>query len=95
MTEGISAEKQVETCLNEVEKCQVFVGILGQRYGWKPEIKNSSIIKTILKKKGCDHLPLGKVSITEIEMEYGGLSQDSNDKKNSFFFLREDLQGFS
>merc|ERR1711971_1280797 len=27
VVEGITVEKQVETCLNQVEKCQVFVGI--------------------------------------------------------------------
>ena len=91
LAEGISAEKQVETCLNEVDKCQIFVGILGQRYGWKPAVGNSAIVKTLLKKRGCDHLPLGDISITELEMEYGALSQESSAKKNSFFFLRDEI----
>ena len=42
---GVTAtmpDQQVEACLNEVEKCDIFIGVLGQRYGWKPEIKPNS-----------------------------------------------------
>ena len=64
---------------------------MGQRYGWKPAVGNSAIVKTLLKKQGCDHLSLGDISITELEMEYGVLSQESSAKKNSFFFLRDEI----
>lgn len=68
--EGIEAEKQVEACLDQVDKCDIFVGILGHRYGWQPPVQNSEKIKNMLGKRGCSHLPLGQVSITQMEIEY-------------------------
>ena len=42
---GVSSrmpDQQVEACLTEIDKCGFFVGILGQRYGWKPRIGRHS-----------------------------------------------------
>ena len=86
--ETISAEKQVQTCLDEIDKCDFFVGVLGERYGWKPPIENSLMIKSRLESHGCSNLPLGEVSITELEIEYGVLSR-RDARKNAFFFIRD------
>jgi telomerase protein component 1 len=86
---GISAEKQVEACLSEIDRCHLFVGLLGERYGWKPAIQDSIRIKNKLQNKGCDSdLKLGNVSVTEIEMEYGALCRKDTSKSHAFFFLR-------
>lgn len=89
LAEGVAAEKQVETCLQQIDKCDIFVGILGQRYGWKPPIENSLKIKNMLMKRGCSRAleHLGQMSITELEMEYAALWENGNCK--SFFFIRD------
>ena len=35
--ETARSNKTLEVCLGEVSKCQFFVGLLGERYGWVPE----------------------------------------------------------
>ena len=79
---GLSPEKQVEICLDEIEKSSLFIGILGERYGWKPQIQEPKLLQR-LQHKIQDTLDVGNVSMTELEMLYNGLNE------NSFYFIRD------
>lgn len=76
--------RNLEICLSEVSNCDLFIGILGERYGWIPsakEIPSSPEFDWIR-----DH-PNKNASITELEMHLGALSQPT--KRNAFFFFRD------
>lgn len=54
--------RQVRACIEEIEKCQIFVGFLGNRYGWKPafgDLRSSTNPEAIqlLAKIGDFYLP--------------------------------------
>ena len=38
--ESVFHRQQVEACLDEIDRSNIFVGILGERYGWKPKLKD-------------------------------------------------------
>lgn len=42
---GARTEEPIETCLSEVEKCEVFIGILGMRYGSIDEKTGKSFVQ--------------------------------------------------
>ena len=88
-------DQQVEACLNEIDKSDIFIGILGNRYGWKPKIvQNSKTMKKLIE-KGLSHLAEQDMSMTEIEMEYGVLTPRMAEKmKNSAFFYIRDHNSF-
>ncbi len=93
---GITADKQVEAILDEIDKCHLFLGFLGERYGWKPQIplnKNVQLSRR-LEARGCADLDsllaAGEVSITELEMKYAALMKSTSlGKGDAFFFLRD------
>ena len=85
---NVTAEKQVEICLNAIDKSQLFIGILADRYGWKPELQTGSRLAQKINSRiqgNTDLLYDPKMSMTEIEMLYNGF-----DGTNSFYFLRDD-----
>eukprot|EP00111_Clytia_hemisphaerica_P016572 TCONS_00049092-protein len=75
------SDKQLELCLSEVQKADLFVGMLGERFGWVPtkykveDEENLGWVKDM--PKGC--------SMTELEMR-GFLREDSNASKALFLF---------
>ncbi len=88
---GIS---EVLACLREAWKCQLFVGLLGERYGWKPGFnlklleqeveRGNGRAKELLEmlKTGMSSQSLeelGSMSVTEIEMETVGLVEDCDE----------------
>lgn len=81
--------KVIRTCLDEIDNSKpYFIGILGDRYGWQPDLKDLIIDKETLYKYPwlsddiCKHL-----SMTEIEMQYGVLRRKG--AVNSAFYIKK------
>lgn len=80
--EEAQSGKSIQLCLDEVAKCDFFIGMLGERYGWAP-----------LEYEVPDHerfnwlkaYPKGR-SITELEMN---LAMETNAREKTFFYLRD------
>lgn len=79
--------KVLEICFNEIENSvPFFIGIIGNRYGWRPNISDINIdvfdkfeaIKGYIEK----HL-----SVTEMEMQFGVLERA--DKMHAYFFIND------
>lgn len=78
--------KVLELCLQEIDRAiPFFIGIIGQRYGWQPEVEEFS--KSEFLKQ---HYPWiendlkNHLSVTEIEMQYGVLRRE--ERINAVFF---------
>ncbi len=100
--DGIS---EVLTCLREAERCQLFVGFLGERYGWKPQIslaqlevenqrrgskKARELLGMLKLRMEKERLSeLSEMSITEMEMELAALGRKEEVMERAFFFLRD------
>ena len=41
--EATKGKSTLALCLSQVAKCQLFVGLLGERYGWVPDQYHVSI----------------------------------------------------
>jgi hypothetical protein len=84
---GVTEEQNsVDLCLDEIDRCQYFIGILGHRYGTVPshsdlreDIRDSDKYKYLLKHEGG--------SITALEIEYGALRTRA-EQGRSFIYLR-------
>lgn len=82
----------VEVCLKSVKECNVFIGLLGERYGSKPNLRD-------LKKnpKMKSEFPFleddikNQLSMTEIEMQYGVL-RDPQHRISCFCFRSKIMQ---
>lgn len=61
--------RTLELCLSEVSKCQYFIGILGERYGYVPESYN---VPDTPEYDWVRDYPKG-ASVTELEMHLGVL----------------------
>ncbi|XP_076824708.1 telomerase protein component 1-like isoform X1 [Clavelina lepadiformis] len=79
--------QSVKVCLDEVKRSQLFVGLLGTRYGWVPKAAD-------LPQDGefawIHDLP-DKRSITELEMLQGALQNKSEMKERAFFYIRDGI----
>jgi nephrocystin-3 len=78
--------KIIRICLEEIDKCRpYFLGILGSRYGWRPQISDIETDEELLKiypwlrKFAADNK-----SIVELEFTYGALQ--SQDEGSAFFY---------
>nr|XP_042710923.1 telomerase protein component 1 [Chrysemys picta bellii] len=79
-------ERQLELCLSEVARSQLFVGILGERYGYVP--REYSLPDTP-QYEWVKSYPRGR-SITELEvMQFLSSRRDSGSAAQAFFYLRE------
>ena len=63
----------MELCLDEARNCDVFVGVLGERYGWVPDMPDNS----------------DGYSVTELEMQTAVLSDPDHNRQKGFFFIRD------
>ena len=86
MSEEAAAQKVLETCLNEIDRCDGYmICLLGNRYGWVPDYTRLTTLQ--------DHgitLP-HPVSVTELEIQYGILQRNKGEK--SVIFLRDEVTG--
>ncbi|XP_078394240.1 telomerase protein component 1-like, partial [Cetorhinus maximus] len=84
--EASRGNRQLDLCLSEVCRCQLFVGILGERYGqllpeyWLPNVPQFEWVKSYPKHR----------SITELEMmQFLRLSGGDSSSRMSFFYTRD------
>ncbi|TFJ99854.1 vimentin-type intermediate filament-associated coiled-coil protein [Platysternon megacephalum] len=79
-------ERQLELCLSEVARSQLFVGILGERYGYIPREYS---LPDAPQYEWVKSYPRGR-SITELEvMQFLSSRRDSGSAAQAFFYLRE------
>lgn len=79
--------KVVEICLKEIENSiPFFIGILGDRYGWIPGMKDISD-STIRRYDNVKDYLKREISVTEMEMQFGVLERPEN--MNAFFYIKE------
>ena len=79
------SHKALEICLQEISKCQYFVGLLGQRYGW---IQEDYSVPDAPEFDWLKELPKGK-SITEVEMHHAALCDADKAVGKAFFYFRD------
>lgn len=90
-------ESVVELCLNEIENSQpFFLGIIGDRYGTCPPIKEYYDNNNLQSRFGRwlkDAFDSGK-SYTEIEMQFGAFMQmdKANQKGQTVFFVKKGIK---
>ena len=81
--------KVIEICIDEINRTRpFFIGLVGERYGWIPD-ENEMEKNRHLKEKYPwikDYIDR-RCSITEIEMQYGVLNNDSI--QDAYFFLKK------
>lgn len=98
---GINSEETergdiLRICLDEVEQSRpFFIGLLGQRYGWVPELGQSGLSKQEEEDR-YDGIVLqsmlNKRSITEMEILCGVLQAPKNKPIDAFFYFKSDHQ---
>ena len=79
--------KVIEICLREIENSiPFFIGIVGTRYGWCPEI--SDVSESVIERyeQITDYIN-NHYSITEMEMQFGVLERQEN--MNAFFYIKK------
>jgi len=85
--------RQVRACIDEIDKCHFFVGFLGERYGWKPDLSpifESDHFEAKALAQKIRHVYKPGMSITELEMNYAALGSSPASKRDRvFFFLRD------
>ncbi|MBN2088152.1 tetratricopeptide repeat protein [candidate division KSB1 bacterium] len=82
INEGKVEQKVLKSCLDEIQRNHtIFIGILGERYGWIPENIPDDLIA------GLGLEPLHGKSVTELEIIYGVL-RNPGISKNAFFYFR-------
>lgn len=78
--------QSIQLCLDEVNRCDMFLGLVGERYGWAPEQYNVGTDHPRF--DWLKHYPTGR-SITELEMHHAALSRVGDNARKSFFYLRD------
>lgn len=76
--------RQLEICLREAMKADLFIGILGERFGWVPDNYN---VDDQVGLEWLKEMPSG-CSMTELEMR-GFLQKDKSSPAKALFFFRE------
>jgi hypothetical protein len=86
MSEEESSYKVLRTCLDEIDRSRpIFVGFLGNRYGWVPKARDVASV-TQSKQYPLDDLDK---SVTALEIEYGALRSVATPR--CLFYFREGL----
>jgi len=82
--------KVVRTCLEEIEKCRpYFIGIIGNRYGWVPELHEILVDPELLEKyPWVEDLVLNGTSVTEMEFVHGVFRAPDVEGDCAFFYHR-------
>ena len=83
--------KVVEVCLNEIENSHpFFIGLLGERYGWCPSVKELMKNENLRDRYGWLEKDLKEgLSVTEIEMQYGVLR--SKEPIHAYFYIKRGM----
>nr|KAG5700929.1 hypothetical protein BaRGS_034214 [Batillaria attramentaria] len=80
--------RTLELCLQELTKCQLFVGLLGERYGWVAQPVSAARTRPEF---DCVRQYKQGASVTELEMHFGALSDIPKTKGRAVFFIRDSL----
>jgi len=80
----------IRTCLEEVEKCRpYFIGMIGNRYGWTPELHEILIDPELLGKfPWIEEIAMQGASLTEMEFIHGVFDAPEVDGDYAFFYHR-------
>lgn len=73
--------RNISICLQAVQKCDIFIGLLGDRYGWVPKSYGFSDEST----KWLEEYPKGR-SITELEIAQAAFQRHADNKMCLFYF---------
>ena len=79
------SHKALEICLSEISRCNYFIGLLGNRYGWVPEkyeVPDSAEYDWV------KEYQQGR-SITELEMYHAAICNPDKAVGKAFFYFRE------
>lgn len=94
ITEEAAKEGRViETCLREIEDARpFFIGIIGHRYGWAPQVSDLGEYANDLQQKypWLKQAINDQISITEMEMQHAALMNLNDEKMNAAFYIRSD-----
>ena len=77
--------RALEICLSEVARCQFFIGMLGERYGWVPD---KYVVPDTPQFDWVREYPAG-ASVTELEMYSAALCKPADAVGKAFFFFRD------
>ncbi|XP_029437372.1 LOW QUALITY PROTEIN: telomerase protein component 1 [Rhinatrema bivittatum] len=83
--EETRGNRQLSLCLSEVSRCQLFLGILGERYGYVPDDYN---VPDVPEHEWLRSYPKGR-SITELEIMQFLNQGGSSDLPRAFLYLRD------
>lgn len=80
--------KVIEICIDEINRTRpFFIGLVGERYGWIPDEQEIQKNRHLEEKYPWVREYIGRrCSITEIEMQYGVLNNDSI--QDAYFFIK-------
>lgn len=76
--------RTLELCLTEATKCHLFVGMLGERYGWIPD---EYVVPDTPEFDWVREYPAG-ASVTELEMHCAALVRPDEAQERAFIYLR-------
>lgn len=78
----------IRTCLEEVDKCRpYFIGIIGNRYGWVPELHEILMDPELLAKyPWVEDLAIEGTSVTEMEFIHGVFNESAVEGDCAFFY---------
>ena len=82
--EAARSNKALEICLSEISRCQYFIGLLGQRYGW---IHDEYQVPDTPEYDWLKEFPPRR-SITEVEMHHAALCNPDKAVDKAFFYFR-------
>lgn len=84
MNEEQSASKILQTCFDEIDRSHpLFLGLLGNRYGWVPD---ESQVHSILESQDRKISESGQKSVTELEILYNIKKRDINGSMAKYYF---------
>ena len=76
--------RTLELCLEEASKCHLFIGTLGERYGWVPD---KYVVPDTSEFDWVREYPSG-ASVTELEMHCAALVRPHEAQDTTFFYFR-------
>ena len=81
----------IRACLEEVDRCRpYFIGMIGDRYGWVPELHDVMIDPDLLDRYPfIEELVLEGKSVTEMEFVHALFSDPDAEGDHAFFYHRE------
>ncbi len=78
----------LKVCLDEIERSRPFlIVLLGDRYGWVPP---EARMQAAAREAGFESPVAGK-SVTALEIDFGLLKKDADQRRRSFFYFRDPL----